>query len=137
MEPADPRRQADVADPVVRALSAANGAGRVAIGLGLMLAPEKALAILGFSSADPGVVLISRIAGVRDMVLGVSTLLALDDPARLRAASLANAGADAGDAVAFALALSGERRRAALRGLITAAPAAIASLWAASRLDGA
>jgi len=134
MEPADPRRPPAVPDAVVRVLSAGNGAGRIAIGVGLMLAPERALEVLGFPDAGPGAVVISRIAGVRDIVLGVNTILALDDPARLRAASLANAGADTGDALTFSLALGGEGDAAARRGIAAAVPAALASLWAARRL---
>jgi len=134
MEPADPRMPTAVPDALVRALSAGNGAGRIAIGLGLMLAPERALEVLGFPDAGPGAAVISRIAGVRDIVLGMNTLLALDDPVRLRAASLANAGADAGDALTFTLALGGESDSAAKRGIAAAAPAALASIWAARRL---
>jgi len=134
MEPADPRMPTAVPDALVRALSAGNGAGRIAIGLGLMLAPERALEVLGFPDAGPGAAVISRIAGVRDIVLGMNTILALDDPVRLRAASLANAGADAGDALTFTLALGGESDSAAKRGIAAAAPAALASIWAARRL---
>jgi len=134
MEPADPRRPTAVPGAVVRALSAGNGAGRIALGLGLMVAPERALEVLGFPDAGPGAVVISRIAGVRDIVLGVNTILALNDPVRLRAASLANAGADAGDALTFSLALGGDSHAAAKRGVAAAVPAALASIWAARRL---
>jgi len=126
-----------VQDPVVRALSLANGAGRVAIGLGLILAPAQALSILGFPDSDPGTVVIGRIAGIRDIVLGAATVLALGDPDRLRAASLANAAADAGDALTFSLALGDERSRAAARGIAAALPASLASLWVARRLGQA
>jgi hypothetical protein len=135
MEPADPRRPTAVPDAAVRALSAGNGVGRIAIGVGLMLAPERALEVLGFPDAGPGAVVISRIAGVRDIILGVNTILALENQARLRAASLANAGADAGDALTFSLALGGESDSAAKRGIAAALPAALASLWAARRLS--
>ena len=134
MEPTDPRMPTAVPDALVRALSAGNGAGRIAIGLGLMLAPERALEVLGFPDAGPGAAVISRIAGVRDIVLGMNTILALDDPVHLRAASLANAGADAGDALTFTLALGGESDSAAKRCIAAAAPAALASIWAARRL---
>jgi hypothetical protein len=115
-------------------LSIGNGLGRIAIGLGLMLAPRRALSVLGFDDAGESVVMISRIAGVRDIVLGVATVVALDDRSRLRAASLANAGADGGDAVTFALALGGEQSGAARRGIAAALPATLFSLWAAWRL---
>jgi hypothetical protein len=134
MEPADPRRPTTIPDPVVRALSAGNGVGRIAIGLGMMLAPGRALAVLGFPEAGEGTMVIGRIAGVRDIVLGLGTVLALRDHSRLRAANLANASADAGDALTFTLALGGEGDAAARRGLAAAVPAALASLWAARRL---
>jgi hypothetical protein len=62
------------------------------------------------------------------------TLSALEDRARLRAASLANAAADAGDTLAFGLALSGGERAAAARGLAAALPAAVAGVWTAWKL---
>jgi hypothetical protein len=118
----------------VGGLSAVLAVGRVAIGAGLMLAPGRALGALGFSEAEESVA-IARIAGVRDLVLAASTLLALRDADRLRAASLANAAADGGDALVFALALSRDRRSAgAVRGIAGAAPASLCSLWVAWRL---
>ena len=91
--------------PDVRAWSVASGLGRVAIGLGLLAVPERAARALGFEQVNPATVAVSRIAGVRDFVLGISTLAALEDRDRLRAATLANAAADAGDTLAFAAAL--------------------------------
>jgi hypothetical protein len=81
-------------------------------------------------------VVVSRIAGGRDFVLGALTLLAIDDPDRLRTAHLACAVADAGDAAAFGAAVtqSGDLRDAGIRGLAAAVPATIAGVWAASRL---
>jgi hypothetical protein len=125
-----------LSDPV-RGLSALSAAGRIAIGAGLALAPERALGALGFSDHTTATVTIARIAGGRDIVLGALTLLALDDDARLRTASLANAAVDGGDALAFAAALGrdGDARDAGVRGLAAAVPATLMSLWAASRLD--
>ncbi|MGH2957870.1 MAG: hypothetical protein ACRDL6_12865, partial [Solirubrobacterales bacterium] len=91
----------------VAGLATALAAGRVVIGGGLMLAPRRALAALGFSGAKESVT-IARIAGVRDLVLAASTLLALGDAHRLRRASLANAAADGGDALVFGAALAGD-----------------------------
>lgn len=120
----------------VRAVSFAMGAGRVAIGLGLIASPEIAMRMLGFPRYEPGTLVVSRIAGARDIVMGVATLLALGDRRRLAAAHLANAAADAGDAATFtaALASGGELRGTAVRGLSAAVPATIAGLWAAARL---
>ena len=117
----------------VRALSAVSALGRVGIGFGLLIAPQVALSALGFSDSTPSTVAAARLAGVRDIVLGVATLTVLDDPTRLRAANLANAGADAGDALTFAMALRDGERTAGTRGLAAAIPATAAGLWAASR----
>jgi hypothetical protein len=119
----------------VRTWSLASGIGRVAIGVGTLVAPEPALRLLGFAEVSPATAVVSRIAGIRDLVLGVVTLAVLEDRARLRAASLANAAADAGDMLAFALALGGGERTAGARGLAAALPATVAGLWTAWRLS--
>jgi hypothetical protein len=119
----------------VRTWSLASGIGRVAIGVGTLAAPEPALRLLGFVEVSPATAVVSRIAGIRDLILGVVTLVALEDRARLRAASLANAAADAGDMLAFALALGGGERTAGARGLAAALPATVAGLWTAWRLS--
>jgi hypothetical protein len=121
--------------PDVRGWSVASGLGRVAIGLGLLAAPERAARALGFEDVNPATVAVSRVAGVRDFVLGVATLAALEDRDRLRAATLANAVADAGDTLAFAGSLRTPERRAATLGLAAAAPAALAGIWIAWRLS--
>lgn len=128
-------------DPVpadARALALASGLGRIAIGVGLAVAPRPALRALGFDDASASTVAVSRIAGGRDIALGVATLAALADPERLRRASLACAFVDAGDAAAFAAAAAEDDglRAAAIRGLGAAVPATIAGLWVARRLSG-
>jgi hypothetical protein len=119
----------------VRGWSVISAAGRVAIGLGMLAAPESALRAVGFSEVSPATAAIARIAGVRDLVLGAVTLAALDDPERLRIATLGNAAADAGDTAAFAIALGAGERSAGARGLATALPATLAGLWVAWRLS--
>lgn len=128
-------------DQLSRPISVVSGLGRLAIGIGLFAFPRQALRALGFgSSSSPGTetVAIARIAGGRDIAMGVETLLALDDPARLRRANLMNATADAGDAITFAAALGSgddEVRNGALRGLPAAALAAAGGLAAAAWLS--
>lgn len=119
----------------VRAWSLASGLGRVVIGLGLLAAPEMSARMLGFEEVNPATVAVSRVAGVRDFVLGIATLAALDDRDRLRAATLANAAADAGDTLAFGVALGTSERRAAVLGLTAALPAAFAGIWTSWRLS--
>ena len=121
--------------PDVRAWSLASAGGRIAIGLGMLAAPGLALRALGFKEVTPATVAVGRIAGVRDLVLGAATLAALEDRDRLRTATLANAVADARDAVAFGVALSNSERTAGARGIAAALPATIAGIWAAWRLS--
>jgi len=87
------------------------------------------------SNATSATITVGRIAGVRDLVLGLVTLAALEDPDRLRLATLANAAADAGDAVAFGFAMRTEERTAGNRGIAAALPAALAGIWVAWRLS--
>jgi hypothetical protein len=124
-----------VDSPDVRAWSLVSGAGRVAFGVGMLASPDWALRALGFTDVSPATVAVSRIAGIRDLVLGVLTLTGLEDPGRLRAATLANAAADAGDTVAFALALRDGQRAAGSRGIAAALPATLAGLWTRWRLS--
>ena len=124
-----------VETPDVRAFSLISSAGRIAIGVGMLAAPEPSLRALGFSDVGPATAAVGRIAGIRDLVLGAATLAAFDDPARLRAASLANAVADAGDAAAFAIALRTSERTAGIRGIAAALPAAAAGAWVTWRLS--
>jgi hypothetical protein len=130
----DPRR-ALVSKPDVRALSIGSAVGRLAIGVGIFAVPRRALSALGFGEVDETGLTLARLAAARDVVLAVATLLALDDGNRLRAASLANAAADGGDALNFALALGRTQRNpAARRGIAAALPAAAAGLWVFWRL---
>jgi hypothetical protein len=119
----------------VRGWSAASGAGRIVIGLAMLAATAPSLRALGFSEVSPATATVSRIAGIRDLVLGVVTLAALDDRNRLRAATLSNAAADAGDTLAFALAFGAGERSAGARGMAAALPATVAGLWTAWRLS--
>ena len=107
----------------------------MAIGLGLLAAPELSLRALGFGEVTPAMKVVARIAGVRDFVLGGVTLGALADRERLLTATIANATADAGDAAAFALAVGDGERAAGLRGLAAALPATAAGIWVARRLS--
>lgn len=121
--------------PDVRGWSLASGLARVAIGFALLVVPGRAARALGFEEVSPSTVAVSRVAGGRDLVLGIATLAALQDRDRLRAATLANAVADAGDTLAFGAALQTSERRAGALGLAAAAPSAIAGIWTAWRLS--
>jgi hypothetical protein len=126
---------AEVDEPDVRGFSLISAAGRIAIGLGMLTAPEPALRALGFCEVKPTTLAVARVAGIRDLVLGGVTLASLNDRGRLRTATIGNATADAGDSLAFALAMRAEERTAGLRGVATALPATLAGLWVAWRLS--
>jgi hypothetical protein len=137
----DQRRVWRVSDvSSTRAVALGLALGRIAIGAGIWIAPRRAFDLLGLTdsgrSPDGADLVVGRLAATRDLLLAVETLRALDNPARLRYASLAGAAADAADALAFGLALA--RREgideAAARGLIAAVPATLAGLWVAERL---
>ena len=119
----------------VRAWSLASGLGRIAFGVGMLAAPESALRALGFTDVSPATVAVTRVAGVRDLVLGLVTMAGLEDRDRLRRATVANAVADSGDTLAFGIALRSPERAAGLRGLGAALPAAAAGFWTAWRLS--
>lgn len=121
--------------PDVRGWSLASGLGRVAFGIAMLAAPEWAVRTLGFKAVGPATVAVTRLAGGRDLVLGAVTLAALHDRDRLRSATLANAAADAGDTLAFGIALGTAERVAGLRGFAASLPAAVAGVWTAWRLS--
>lgn len=126
--------EAAAESPDVRAWSLASGLGRIGFGIAMLAAPERSLGALGFSETTPATVAVTRLAGIRDLVLGVVTIGALGDRRRLRAATLANAAADAGDTLAFGGALQNGERDAGMRGLAAALPATLAGAWTVWRL---
>jgi hypothetical protein len=131
------RRHPRTDAPEIRLPAIALAAGRVAIGVGLAVAPGRALSALGFGDHSAATVAVARIAGARDVVMGASALLALDDAERLRRATLANAAADVGDVATFGAALAGggeEVRGAAVRGFAGALAAALAGAWLARQI---
>ena len=124
----------------VQALGWGLAAGRLAIGIGLMAAPERTLEALGFGRVSPATLAVARLAGGRDIVLGALEAAALrsGDRERLRRATLAIAAADAGDTAIFGAALaSGENsvREASMRGAASAGLATAAALWVVGRLS--
>jgi hypothetical protein len=136
VEPANPSMPGAPGPREAVALAAALAAGRLAIGAGLMLAPERALGALGFERPSEATVAAARLAGVRDLVLGGVQVLAMGDGDRLRRSSIACAAADAGDVAVFTAALGGDGslRRAAVRGVGGAVAGTLAGLWVAWRL---
>jgi hypothetical protein len=84
------------------------GAVRTAIGIGVLLAPGPLLRSWGFPDQEHrsgSVKALLRVLGGRDVVLGLATLAARDNPAALRTMVAASAAIDTGDtAVSLGLA---------------------------------
>src|ERR1700709_115441 len=95
-----PRRRSD---PLARQAVLGIAAGRIAIGVGAMFVTGPALRALGFAEIDAAGTALGRIAGGRDIALGLLALAARDDRKALRAAALAGAAVDAADAVSFGI----------------------------------
>lgn len=97
--------------------------GRVALGLGLLVAPERiARSWVGPLGSEPSVAVLARAVGARDVVLGAGAAAALlSGDGSARGWLLAQAASDSGDLVATLLARDalptlGVRATAALAG---------------------
>jgi hypothetical protein len=124
-------------DPVGRQAVLAIAAGRVTIGVGALLATRPALKALGFPETDAVGLALGRIAGGRDVALGLLAFAARDDRRALRLAALAGAAVDASDAVTFGLAAKDPvARRAGALGVVSGSAAALGGAWAWRRLGG-
>jgi hypothetical protein len=122
-------------DPRARQAVLEIAAGRIAIGVAALAAPGAALRLLGFPQSDASGRALARVAGSRDIALGLLTLTARDDRARLRAVGVAAAGVDAADAVTFALAARDPAlRRGGIGGSLSGTAAAAVGAWAWHRL---
>ena len=130
-----PMRRRKKIDPAARTLLRSIGAGRVAIGLTAVLATGPALRLLGFREPSAETRALARMAGGRDIALGVLTLAAADRES-LRAAALLGAAVDAVDALSFVSPLLRREGidQAALLGSSTASAATAIGIWAAGRL---
>jgi hypothetical protein len=112
------------------------GGVRIGIGIGTFGATRRALGGLGFGEPDGATVALARLAGSRDIALGLHALSAANDRERLREAVALGTLVDAGDAVSFGSALiarDGIDRTAALNAPLGAAATAI-GLWILNRL---
>lgn len=111
-------------------------AGRLVIGAGIWLAPRRALTALGFDPEMAEVRTLGRLAASRDLAAGGVALAAIGDRDATRSTVLVNAAVDAGDALAFAIALVRREGsdRAALGGLLSAGLASTAAVLLARRL---
>jgi hypothetical protein len=124
-------------DPLGRQAALAIAGGRIAIGASAFLATRPALKLLGFPEPDAAGLALARMAGGRDLALGLLALAAHEDRKALRIAALAGAAVDASDALTFGLAARDPlTRRAGLGGIALGSAAAIGGAWAWRRLGG-
>ena len=123
-------------DDLARLGATAIAAGRIGIGIGAMFLTRPALKALGFTEPDGATVALARLAGGRDIALGLHGLSVRNDPDELRKSVLLGAAVDAGDAAAFAAALVGRDGidRTAAMNVPIAGAAVIAGAFVAMRL---
>jgi hypothetical protein len=125
-------------DPVGRRAALALGAARTGLGVGALFATGPTLKALLFGETDAVGRALAKLAGGRDLALGLLTLAARDDVAMLRTLTLSAAILDAADAFSLGLAArDGDTRIAGLAGVVSGGGAAIAGAWAWRRLSSA
>jgi hypothetical protein len=118
-----------------RTLALGMVAGRVGIGSAALLATKPALKGLGLDQTNTSARVLGRMAGARDIALAALQLQNIDDPDRLRDATLAAVAADAADAAIFlAAGRHPELRRAGAMSAPLAVAAVAGGLWLADRL---
>ena len=122
-------------DPNARRTALALGAARAGLGVGALFLTGPTLKALLFGETDAVGRALARLAGGRDLALGLLTLAAHGDTEALRQLTLAAAVLDAADAVALGLAArDGRTRLAGLGGVVSGGGAALAGVWAWRRL---
>jgi hypothetical protein len=123
-------------DPLARAAVLGIAGGRIAIGAAALLATRPALKALGFEASDTSARALTRIAGGRDIAIGLLTFAARDDRIALREATVAAAAVDLGDAICFGIAgRDPAAGRAAVQGILSGSAAALVGAWATRRLS--
>jgi hypothetical protein len=119
-----------------RAVAGALAAGRVALGLAVLVAPEEVTSRwLGGHAGHPAVRYLAHSLGARDVALGVLALATLRDGRHAAQAQVACAAADAVDAVATVAARAELPVVGAIGTVAVAGGAAIAELYLARRLS--
>jgi len=126
------RRQTD---PLGRQAALTLGGARVGLGIGALFFTRPTLKLLLFGETDGAGRALAKLAGGRDLALGLMTLAARDDAAMLRTLTLAAALLDGADAFSLGLSTGDEETRlAGLGGVASGGAAAIAGIWAWRRL---
>jgi hypothetical protein len=123
-------------DPLARAAVLGIAGGRIAIGVGALLATRPTLKVLGFEASDTSARALARIAGGRDIVLGLLTFAARDDRVRLCEVAAVATAVDLGDAICFGIAgRDPAAGRAAVQGILSGGGATVVGAWALRRLS--
>jgi hypothetical protein len=123
-------------DPLARAAVLGIAAGRIGIGIGALLATRPVLKVLGFDPSDTSARSLARIAGGRDIAIGLLTIAARDDRAALREATAVAGAVDLGDAIVFGIAgRDPAAGRAAVQGILSGGAAAAIGAWALRRFS--
>ena len=121
-------------DDIAKLGATAIASMRIAIGVGAIVLTRPALRAIGFGEPDGSTVALTRLAGGRDIAIGVQTLRARDDRDALRRAVLLAAAVDAGDAATFAIGFA--RGDGIARAAVTNFPFAAAAAGAGAYLAG-
>ena len=123
-------------DPLTHAGASALALGRIGLGLGIVAFTRPALRVLGFPKPDGAALTLARLAGGRDIAMGIQGWIARDDPDELRRSVLLIAAGDAGDALAFGAAVAGREgiNRTAAMNAPFAASAVVLGAIVGSRL---
>jgi Domain of unknown function (DUF4267) len=122
-------------DPLARTAVLGVAAGRIGVGIGALLATRPALKVLGFDPSDTSARSLARIAGGRDIAIGLLTIAARDDRAALLEVTTVATAVDVGDALIFGIAgRDPAAGRAAVQGILSGGAAAAIGAWALRRL---
>lgn len=122
-------------DPRAWRLALALGLARTGLGVGALFFTRATLKALLFGETDASGRALAKLAGGRDLALGLATLAARNDEASLKRLTRTAGILDAADAVAMCLVARDPRMRlAGLGGAASGAGGAALSAWAAKRL---
>jgi hypothetical protein len=122
-------------DPLAQQAVLAMAGCRVGIGAAAFLATGPALGAAGLGEANASARAIGKVAGARDVALGLLTFAARENRETLRTLALAAALLDAADAAAFSFAAAEpETRRGGAIGVLAGGGAALIGFWAWGRL---
>lgn len=123
-------------DPLARQAALEMAGCRVAIGAAGFLATGPALRGAGLGEANATARAVGKVAGGRDLALGLLTFAVRDDRRMLRTVTLAAALCDAADAAAFSFAAAEpETRTGGAIGALVGGGAALLGFWAFRRLS--